>query len=151
MNLNELAGLLGADATATLVSATNKVSLAAATLGVEVTPEDVVGIESVKLAVLADMPLNIEKALEELAAQPAVAKRLAAKAQEDALTEGKLDALKRLGTLSRADRMSAARRLGLDGSKPAKEERSLAEHLDVLSGLSPQQRMAYARRHGIVG
>ncbi|MGY9039621.1 MAG: hypothetical protein ACKVLA_17585 [Rhodobacterales bacterium] len=91
--------------------------------------------------------LDLEAAIASLKAEPSISARLIAAELEEAQhatirreTEG----------MSRQARMTYARERGLDRPRSdVSSSMTLSEHLAVLKGLGPQQRMAYARRHGI--
>ena len=148
-SLRRIVEALGPDSVTKLVNSTNRVTAAASVLGVYITTEDVLSIESVKLHCLADMDVNLEAAIEQLKLVPAVAARLQEKRDAELVTQGHTD---RIAGMSRQQRISYARLHNLTASTGVAESRiGKAEHLAIMAGLGASQRLSYARRHGLEG
>lgn len=120
-------------------------------LSVELTPSDIIAIPSARLAVLTDDPIS-ESWLEEAKRLPVVAKAAKERALKAALEAGEESAHSDLSKLPRAERISRARELGIDGSKNAgqKTAESEAVLLRRCLSLSPQQRISFARANGLL-
>jgi len=119
-------------------------------LSVELTPSDIVAIPSARLAVLTDDPIS-ETWLEEAKRLPVVAKAAKERALKAALEAGEESAHSDLSKLPRAERISRARELGVQGGKPtAKTPESEAILLRRCLTLSPQQRISFARANGLL-
>ena len=148
-SLRRIVEILGPDSVSVLVDSTNRVTATAHILGVEITTEDVLQIESVKLACLADMPMDLTTALEQLKLVPAVAARLQEKADADLVTKGHTD---KIAGMSRKQRISYARLHALTASTGVAESRiGKAEYLAIMSGLGTSQKISHARKHGLEG
>ena len=117
----------------------------------ELTPSDIIAIPSARLAVLTDDPIS-ESWLEEAKRLPVVAKAAKERALKAALEAGEESAHSDLSKLPRAERISRARELGIDGSKNAgqKTAESEAVLLRRCLSLSPQQRISFARANGLL-
>lgn len=147
-SLRRTVELLGPESVTVLVESTNALTSAAAVLGVQISTDEVLECEAIKLACVADMPLDLAVALEQLREVPSVAAKLQEKANAELVVKGHTDAIE---GLSRQDRMTYARKHGLTGKQEDSTPIAKAEHAKILAALSPQQRMAYARRHGLSG
>lgn len=147
-SLRRIVEVLGPESVSVLVDSTNRVTSAAHVLGVEITTEDVLQIESVKLACLADMPLDLVRALEQLREVPAVAARLKEKAEAAAVIDGHTAAI---NGLSRSEKISYARKHKLTGPQPETSKIGASEHRSIMAGLGASQKISYARRHGLEG
>ncbi|WP_448326741.1 hypothetical protein [Sulfitobacter sp. M13] len=91
--------------------------------------------------------LDLEAAIASLKADPSISAKLIAaeteKTQHDTIR-------KETAGMSRQAKMTYARDRGLDRPRAdVADSMTMNEHLAILKGLGPQQRMAYARRHGI--
>jgi hypothetical protein len=147
-SLRRTVELMGSNAVTILVESTNALTSAASVLGVHINTDEVLECEAIKLACVADMPLDLEKALEQLREVPSVAAKLQEKANSELVTKGHTDAIE---GLSRQDKMTYARKHGLTGKQEDSTPIAKAEHAKIMAGLSPNQKMSYARRHGIAG
>ena len=148
-SLKRIVEVLGPESVTTLINSSNALMAAAHILGVEIQTDDVLATESVKLAVLADMPMDLAVALAQLREVPAVAARLQEKLNAELVTQGHVD---KLAGMSRQQRMSYARTHGLTASTGVAETRiAKEEHLSIMAGLKPGQKVSYARRHGLAG
>jgi hypothetical protein len=121
----------------------------AARTTIEVDPALIENIPAVREHVLSGgaIELDLEAAIASLKAEPSISARLiAAEVESTRISQIQYET----ANLSRADRLTYARERGLD--RPRSDvfnSMTLSEHLAILKGLGPQQRMAYARRHGI--
>ena len=146
-SLRRIVEVLGPESITKLVDSTNRVTAAAAVLGVHIDTEDVLSIESVKLHCLADMDVDLEKALQQLREAPAVAARLAEKRNAELMAQAHTASIE---GMSRQQRISYAHKHGLTASTGVAESRiGKAEHLSSLSGLGASQRIRYARKHNL--
>lgn len=145
-SIQTIVEVLGPSSVTALVEATNKIAVVAAhELGLnDLTPDEIVQIESVKLHVLADMDVDLSKAVNELRAIPSVAARLKAKEDAARVARGHEDAI---ANLRPSERMTYARRHGLTGSQT--EKMVASDHVKVLSTLEGKARLDYARKHGL--
>lgn len=145
-SIKTIVEVLGPSSVTALVEATNKIAVVAAhELGLnDLTPDEIVQIESVKLHVLADMDVDLSKAVAELRAIPSVAARLKAKEDAARVARGHEDAI---AGLRPSQRISYARQHGLTGSSP--EKLVAADHVNVLSKLTGKAKLDYARAHGL--
>ncbi|WP_340245743.1 hypothetical protein [Sulfitobacter pontiacus] len=115
-----------------------------------VDPEKIANLPAVREHVLsgAAIALDLEAAIASLKADPSISAKLIAaeivKTQHDTIR-------KETAGMSRQAKMTYARERGLDRprSDVSSEKMTLSEHLAVLQSLSPTNRIAYARRHGI--
>jgi len=142
-NFNNIIAAIGPEAHQKLIDVTGQVSvLAGQELGIVLTAEEITAIEAVKLVVMTDdVTLNIEAALAQLRKVPSVAAKLNEKKTAEAVQKGHTEAIK---GLSPTEKMTYARRHGLD--KPIAEQSNppAVDHQRVLADLSPNQRMSYA-------
>lgn len=116
---------------------------------IEVDPTLIENLSAVREHVLSggQIALDIEAATTELKADPSIsAKLIAAEVESTRISQIQYET----ANLSRADRVTYARERGLDRPRAdVADSMTMNEHLAILKGLGPQQRMAYARRHGI--
>lgn len=145
-SLRRIVEILGPESITTLVESTNRVTAASASLGITVTTEEVLEVEAVKLACMTDIDLDISAALDQLRSVPSVAAKIKAKHEAELVADGHAQ---HLDGMSRQDRMTYARENNLTGKSVSASKLSKAEHLTILAGLGPNQRMSYARKHGI--
>ncbi|MFC2969465.1 hypothetical protein [Acidimangrovimonas pyrenivorans] len=147
-NLQHLVSLLGDEHMSALLDSTTKVAMAASALGIEASTEELVQLEAVKLAVLADMPLDTVQAVSQLKQVPSVAERLRAK-HADAETQQQI--ADEMAKLSPQARLTKARELGLTGPKVApKGPRDRESDLRVVNGIkSLSVRLSEARKRGL--
>lgn len=145
-SINTIVQVLGPDAVTALVTATNRIAVVAAhELALDdLTPDEIVQIESVKLHVLADMDVDLSKAVSELRAIPSVAARLKAREDAQRVARGHEDAI---ANLRPSERMTYARQHGLTGSQT--EKMVASDHVKVLSTLEGKAKLDYARKHGL--
>lgn len=118
--------------------------------GVELTPADIVGIPSARLAVLTDDPLA-DTWKDEAKKIPAVAKAAANRELKHALKSGQDDAHAELSKLPRDLRISRARALGLESK--AAIATTPADHAALLRrclSLPAAARVAFARTHKLI-
>jgi len=120
----------------------------AARTTIEVDPALIENIPAVREHVLSGgaIALDLEAAIASLKAEPSISAKLIAAEVESA-------EIKKIQTdtagMSRQAKITYAREHGLDRPRSDVSSMTLSEHLSVLSSLSPMQRIAYARRHGI--
>lgn len=145
-SIQTIVEVLGPSSVTALVEATNKIAVVAAhELGLnDLTPDEIVQIESVKLHVLADMDVDLSKAVNELRAIPSVAARLKAREDAQRVARGHEDAI---AGLRPSERMTYARQHGLTGSQT--EKMVASDHVKVLSTLEGKAKLDYARKHGL--
>ncbi len=121
--------------------------LAKTTIGVD--PEKIANLPAVRDHVLSggEIALDLEAAIECLKTDPSISNQLiAAEVEAAEISRIQTDT----ASMSRQARMTYARERGLTKSRAdIADNMSLSEHLAILQGLGPQQRIAYARRHGI--
>lgn len=141
---------LNSDDNANFIKAVEAVSSAfSARTTIEVDPEKIANLPAVRDHVLSggEITLDIEAAISSLKNEPSISNALIA-AEVEAAEISKIQS--DTADMSRADRLSYARERGLTKSRAdIADNMTLSEHLAVLQGLGPQQRIAYARRHGI--
>ncbi|WP_323802609.1 hypothetical protein [Sulfitobacter litoralis] len=116
---------------------------------IKVDPQRISNLPAVREHVLSGgaIALDIEAAISSLKNEPSISNALIAAEVEEAEI-GKIQS--DTATMSRADRLTYARERGLDRPRAdVADSMSLNSHLAILQGLGPQQRIAYARRHGI--
>jgi len=118
--------------------------------GVAVSPENIVGLSAVRDHVLTggEIPLDLDAAVSQLKGDPAVSTALI-RAQVKTAEANRI--ANDIDGMSRQQKMTYARANGLD--RPRADTTSSMtrnEHDAVLAQLSPQQRMNYARKHGLV-
>ena len=120
-------------------------------LGIHLNLEDLIQLPSTRLAVLTEDPLSATwldeaRKLERVKAHQ---KQVDLKA---ALESGEDEAHAELNRLPRADRLTRARELGLDGGKtpPPSSVADEATLLRRLLTLSPQQRISKGREWGLI-
>lgn len=119
------------------------------TTGISVSFDAIMGLQAVREHVLSggDYPLDLANALAGLRALPEVSNALL-KAEVDQAEISKIQS--DTATMSRQEKMNYARERGLDRPRTdVTSNMTINEHQAVLAGLSPNQRMSYARRHGI--
>jgi hypothetical protein len=147
-SLRRIVELLGPESVTVLVDSTNRLTHAASILGVEISTDEVLATEAVRLACVADMPLDLERALEQLREVPSVAAKLQEKANAALVVQGHTE---KIAGMSRTQKMNYARQHNLTGTQEEAPTIAKAEHLTILAGLSPGQKMSYARRHNLTG
>ncbi|MFT5797168.1 MAG: hypothetical protein ACI84R_001225 [Candidatus Azotimanducaceae bacterium] len=146
-DLNNIIKAIGPEAVAKLIETAAEVSvLASQSLGVKLTTSEITQVDSVKFAVIGDVPLNMNDALDQLRAVPSVATKIAAKKSVDEVAQGHTNSL---DGLTRTQRMNYAREHGLAGSASTEDGTSQIDHTRVLASLAPRNRLDYARRHGL--
>lgn len=150
-NIEELLPHLCEDDRANFMRAVGQIGAAfAARTTIEVDPGVIAALPQVRDHVLSggDVELDMSAALDALKEEPSISNQLiAAEVRAAEVSKIKEDT----AHMSRAQRMEYARERGL--TKPRDDVAStmtMNEHAAVLAGLSPQQRMNYARRHGLV-
>jgi hypothetical protein len=145
-SIHAIVEVLGPSAVTALVETTNKIAVVAAhELGLsDLTPDEIVQIESTRLAVLADLPVDYDRAVNELRAIPSVAARLKAREDAQRVARGHEDAI---ANLRPSERMTYARQHGLTHSQT--EKMVVADHVKVLSTLTGKAKLDYARAHGL--
>lgn len=129
------------------VSAIGKAFEAQTSVAVE--PESIVGLSAVRDHVLTggEIELNIAAAIKELEEDPTVSNALIA-AQVKVAEANKIASDTK--NMSHQQKLNYARANGLDKPRPdTTSSMTRNEHDAVLAGLSPIQRMNYARRHGL--
>lgn len=111
--------------------------------------EKIANLSAVREHVLSGgaIELDLEAATASLRNEPSISAKLIAAEEESA-------EIKKIQTdtasMSRQAKMTYARERGLDRPRAdVADSMTMNEHLVILKGLGPQQRMAYARRHGI--
>jgi len=115
---------------------------------VEVCPTLIENLYTVREHVLSGgaIELDMDASISALKEEPSIsAKLIAAEVESTRISQIQYET----ANLSRADRVTYARERGLDRPRSDVSSMTLSEHLSVLSSLSPMQRIAYARRHGI--
>lgn len=145
-NLTDVVAVLGPEFSAAMLRASNLVSSAAAERGLVVSLSDVLSIDSVKLATLADREIDIETAIQELSAIPAVQESIKIKLQT---AEGKKAMEAKLAGMTATQRMTFARANGLTGGTrtPGDNGDTFDQRaLDVLKGAA---KISYARKYGL--
>ena len=123
---------------------------ARALFGVELTPADIVGIPSARLAVLTDDPLA-DTWKDEAKQIPAIQKAAANRELKRALESGQVDAHVELSKLPRDQRISRARALGIESK--AATATNPADHAALLRrclSLPAAARVAFARTHKLI-
>lgn len=145
-SINTIVQVLGPDAVTALVEATNRIAVVAAhELGLnDLSPDEIVQIESVKLHVLADREVDLSVAVAELRAIPSVAARLKAREDAQRVARGHEDAI---AGLRPSERMTYARQHGLTGSQA--DKLVAADHVATLAKLEGKAKLDYARKHGL--
>ena len=120
----------------------------AARTTIEVDPQVIAALPQVRDHVLSDMELDLAAALAALKEEPSISNRLI-KAEVKAAEITKIQS--DTANMSRTERMNYARERSLDRPRDdVASTMTMNEHATVLAGLSPQQRLNYARRHGLV-
>ena len=115
---------------------------------IEVDPQVIAALPQVRDHVLSDMELDLAAALAALKEEPSISNRLI-KAEVKAAEITKIQS--DTANMSRTERMNYARERSLDRPRDdVASTMTMNEHATVLAGLSPQQRLNYARRHGLV-
>lgn len=145
-DLSKTCEVLGPEFSAAMLRASNLVSSAAAERGLTVTLTDVLSIESVKMATLADREINIDQAIEELSAIPAVQESIKIKRQT---AEGQRLLEEKLAGMTAVQKLTYARANGLTGgtTTPADNKDEFSERaLNMLKGAA---RISYARKYGL--
>jgi hypothetical protein len=151
MNLKTLVqSMADPDATEALVSGVTTIASAAASLGIEVTVDEIVQVPSLRDHVLASRQMIMSEVLAELRSIETVAAKLAEKEGVDRLASTKPTYL----TQSKNER---ARMLSEHRANPVQTEAavdmahwSTAEHLAFIGTLkSAQARLNHARRYGV--
>jgi hypothetical protein len=149
-NINDLLQYLNDEDRANHLRAISDIgSTFAARTTIEVDPEKISNLPAVREFVLSGgaIKLDLEAAIASLKNEPSISNALiavdAAEAQHNTIK-------KETAGMSRQARMTYARERGLDRPRAdVADSMSLNDHLAILSSLSPTQRIAYARRHGI--
>jgi len=115
---------------------------------IKVDPERISNLPAVREHVLSGgaIALDIEAAISSLKNEPSISNALIA-AEVESAENSRIQS--EISGMSRQARMTYARERGLDRPRSDVSSLTLSEHLSVLSSLSPMQRIAYARRHGI--
>ena len=148
-DINELLPHLSEDDRANHLRAIGDIGdVFAARTTIEVDPDKIANLPAVRDHVLSGgaISLDLEAAIASLKAEPSIsAKLIAAEVESTRISQIQYET----ANLSRADRVTYARERGLDRPRSDVSSMTLSEHLSVLSSLSPMQRIAYARRHGI--
>lgn len=144
-DLSKTCEVLGPDFTAAMLRASNLVSSAAAERGLTVTLTDVLSIESVKLATLADREIDIETAIQELSAIPEVQESIKIKRQT---AEGQRLLEEKLAGMTAVQKLTYARANGLTGGTktPGNKDDFSERTLNALRGAA---RLSYARKYGL--
>jgi len=116
---------------------------------IEVDPALIENLPAVREHVLSGgaISLDLEAAIASLKADPSISAKLIAAEVESA-------EIKKIQTdtagMSRQAKITYAREHGLDRPRSdVAAGTTINQHFEILKGLGPQQRMAYARRHGI--
>ncbi len=149
-NINDLLPYLNTEDNANYLRAVEDIGSAfLVKTKIEVDPEKIANLPAVRDHVLSSgaIELDIEAAISSLKNEPSISNQLiAAEVEAAEISQIRSDT----ATMSRADRLSYARERGLTKSRAdIADNMTLNEHLAVLQSLGPQQRIAYARRHGI--
>ena len=148
-NIEELLPHLSDDDRTNFMRAVGQIGAAfAARTTIEVDPQVIAALPQVRDHVLSDMELDLAAALAALKEEPSISNRLI-KAEVKAAEITKIQS--DTANMSRTERMNYARERSLDRPRDdVASTMTMNEHAPVLAGLSPQQRLNYARRHGLV-
>ncbi len=149
-DINELLPHLSDEDRANFIKAVSGVGDAfASQTSITVGPEEIANLPAVREHVLSGgaIELDLEAAIASLKAKPSIsAKLIAAEVEAAEINKIQTDT----ASMSRQAKMTYARERGLDRPRAdVADSMTMNEHLVILKGLGPQQRMAYARRHGI--
>jgi hypothetical protein len=148
MNIEELLTHMKDSDRANFIRAVGSIGSAfAARTTIEVDPQMIAALPQVRDHVLCGVELDLSAALEALREEPSISNKLiAAEVKAAEVSKIQSDTL----NMSRADRLNYARANGLDRPRAdTTASMTMNEHQAVLASLSPQQRMNYARRHGL--
>lgn len=151
MSIETILAEMSDDDRARFTSAISQIGSAfAARTTVEVDPAAIAGLPQIRDHVLTggEIELDIAAAIEELKNEPSISNKLIAAEVKAAEFQKIADDTR---NMSPADKITYARERGLD--RPRSDTASTMtrnEHEAVLAQLSPQQRMNYARKHGLV-
>ncbi|MBY6054957.1 hypothetical protein [Leisingera daeponensis] len=150
-NIEELLPHLCEDDRANFMKAVDAIGKAfAARTSIEADPQLIANLPQVREHVLTggEIVLDLSAALDALAGDPSISNQLiAAEVKAAEVSKIKEDT----ANMSRAAKMNYARERGLDRPRDdVASTMTINEHAAVLAGLSPVQRMVYARRHGLV-
>ena len=116
---------------------------------VEIDPERIANLPAVREHVLSGgaISLDIEACISSLKKEPSISNALIAAEKEEAQHD---TIRKETAGMSRQAKMAYARERGLDRPRSdVSNNMTLNEHQAVLQSLGPQQRICYARKHGI--
>ena len=151
MNIESLISQMSAEDQANFTKAISTVAAAfsARNGGIEIDPTAIAATPQIRDHVLSggEYPLDIEASLEALKKKPTVQTQLIAAEIETARISKINSDIK---DMTRPQRMEYAREHGLD--RPRRDSvtsMTANEHQAVLAQLSPQNRINYARRHGL--
>lgn len=151
-SLSQICETLGPEYSTKLIEAVAKVgTIASAELDLSggVSARDLSSLGAVRDFVLGAVDeLNIDRALEQVAALPGVAKRLSGQAEAERVQNAHAKAIERM---SPGERMSYARKHGLTSPEAAQPRNELtAEEQRRLDGIkTPALKMALARKYGL--
>jgi len=149
-DINELLGHLSDADRENFIEAVSRVSDAfESQTSLAVDPEKIANLPAVREHVLSGgaIALDLEAAIASLKAEPSISAKLIASENEKTRND---TIRKETEGMSRQAKMTYARERGLDRPRAdVADSMTINQHFEILKGLGPQQRMAYARRHGI--
>jgi len=149
-DINELLPHLSEDDRANHLRAIGDIAdVFAARTTIEVDPEKIANLPAVREHVLSGgaISLDIEACISSLKKEPSISNALIAAEKEEAQHD---TIRKETAGMSRQAKMAYARERGLDRPRSdVSNNMTLNEHQAVLQSLGPQQRICYARKHGI--
>lgn len=150
MSIEVLLPHLNEDDRTNFIKAVGSIGAAfAARTSIEVYPQVIAALPQVRDHVLSggDIELDLSASLDALKDEPSISNQLiAAEVKAAEVSKIRSDT----ANMSPADKITYARERGLDRPRDdVVDTMTINEHAVVLAGLSPQQRMNYARRHGL--
>ncbi len=127
--------------------------LARSAFNVELTEADLFAIPEARIHAVNGDEMDLDRAMDEVRNLDRTKGLLEEQRRAAAIKAGDDSELEKLGRMGRAERMSEARRIGLDDLSTPREASSI-EDTDVLlrraMSLSPARRIAFARQHGLL-
>ncbi|SDY65066.1 hypothetical protein [Citreimonas salinaria] len=137
-----------------MTAATEKlIELAKSALNVELDAMDIEACPEARIHAVSGVDIDLDRALEEMKALDRTKGLLAEQQRAAAIRAGDNDELAALARLPRHERMATARRLGVDDLNKKLDPTSVSDRNLLLKqclSLSPQQRINFARRHGLM-
>jgi hypothetical protein len=146
-SLRKTIEILGPESVESLIIATSRLSALGASLNVELTTDEILQAEVVKLFSISGVEFSDERAIAELREIPSVAAKIA---ERENIEASSIALQQKLSKMSRTQRMNFARENpDLTAKQGDRSGNSTADERAILAGLNPGARIAMARKLGL--